>query len=260
MAMQIFITGSSDGLGKAAANHLIKAGHRVTIHARNEQRAQEAQSAVPGAEGCLVGDLSSLSQTKQLAEKANATTTFDCVIHNCGIYQGPFRPTDKGYPSLLVVNVLAPYMLTCLMHKPRHSLVYLSSDSHFSGDGSLKDLLWQERGQAKWSDHRAYGDSKLCNNLLANAFARRWPDIRSNSFHPGWVATKMGGSMAPGSLNAGMEAYQVLAEGKGKGDCSGKFFYPGAKETQPQAAAESEETQEKLIDICKEATGVSPPS
>jgi len=46
---RVFITGSSDGLGRMAAQFLIEQGHRVVLHARNERRGEEALAAVPGA-------------------------------------------------------------------------------------------------------------------------------------------------------------------------------------------------------------------
>jgi hypothetical protein len=55
----IFITGSADGLGKMAAQLLVAQGHNVTLHARNPQRAADAQAATPGAKDAISGDLSS---------------------------------------------------------------------------------------------------------------------------------------------------------------------------------------------------------
>lgn len=78
--VRVFITGSSDGIGLAAAKALSDKGHQVTLHARNAQRAKQASDAVPKAEGCLIGNLSSISETKQLAEEANKTGKFDAVI------------------------------------------------------------------------------------------------------------------------------------------------------------------------------------
>jgi NAD(P)-dependent dehydrogenase (short-subunit alcohol dehydrogenase family) len=37
---RIFITGSTDGLGRMAAELLIDQGHQVVLHARNPKRAQ----------------------------------------------------------------------------------------------------------------------------------------------------------------------------------------------------------------------------
>lgn len=46
---RVFITGSSDGLGRMAAQLLVEQGHGV-LHARSEQRGEQALAAVPGAE------------------------------------------------------------------------------------------------------------------------------------------------------------------------------------------------------------------
>jgi NAD(P)-dependent dehydrogenase (short-subunit alcohol dehydrogenase family) len=36
---RIFITGSTDGLGRAAARSLMEEGHQVVLHARSRERA-----------------------------------------------------------------------------------------------------------------------------------------------------------------------------------------------------------------------------
>jgi NAD(P)-dependent dehydrogenase (short-subunit alcohol dehydrogenase family) len=54
---RVFVTGSSDGLGRGAAQLLVEQGHSVVLQARNEQRAQEAMAAVPGAQAVVFGDL-----------------------------------------------------------------------------------------------------------------------------------------------------------------------------------------------------------
>ena len=79
---RVFITGSSDGLGKMAAQLLRELGHTVVLHARNESRGREAMAAVPGAESVVIGDLSSIAQTRAVAEQVNALGAFDAIIHN----------------------------------------------------------------------------------------------------------------------------------------------------------------------------------
>ena len=85
MTARVFITGSTDGIGLAAAKLLSENGHRVTLHARNNDRAKQAKDAVPQAEGVLVGDLSSIEGTKQLAALANKEGPWDTVVHNAGL-------------------------------------------------------------------------------------------------------------------------------------------------------------------------------
>ena len=66
---RIFITGSSDGLGRMAAQLLLEQGHQAVLHARNERRGREAMAALPEAETVVTGDLSSISQTRSVAEQ-----------------------------------------------------------------------------------------------------------------------------------------------------------------------------------------------
>lgn len=99
---RIFITGSSDGLGLITAQALIKKGHSVTLHARNAQRARDAENACPSAEGVLIADLSSIAQTKNLAAEANKTGKFDTVIHNAGVGYGEgLKKTEDGLSHVL---------------------------------------------------------------------------------------------------------------------------------------------------------------
>ena len=256
---RIFITGSSDGLGQIAARALIAQGHAVTLHARTTQRAEQATKSVPGAAGVLVGDLSSISQTKALASDANKSGAFDVVMHNAGLgFQGPYVPTEEGgIASEFAVNTLAPYVLTCLMKKPKR-LVYLSSGMHMGGDASLTDAAWKERGARSWRGPQAYCDTKLQDVMLAFAVARRWPDVESNACSPGWVKTKMGGSSAPGDAVEGAST-QVHLAGSQESLGSGKYWV-GMKVGNPHDEASNVEKQEKLLSLCEEFTGVAFPT
>ncbi|KAF9698382.1 hypothetical protein EKO04_003461 [Ascochyta lentis] len=249
---RILITGSSDGLGSIVAQKLISRGHSVVLHARNTQRAKDATAAAPGAETVVTGDLSDVSSIKSLAKQINDLGSFDCVIHNAGLYQGGFRKTSDGIPALAAVNTLAPFILTALVTKPKR-LVFLSSEMHQSGSADLSDPLWAKRGESGFSDSTAYCASKLHNILFAKAFARRWPDVQSNALDPGWVATKMGGSAASGSVDAAVETYVLLAEGE-ENDAkkTGQYFRPGKRLGSPQNAADDKKLQDRLLDICSE--------
>ena len=60
----MFITGSADGLGLMAARLLADDGHKVTLHARTEARAEDATQALPQAEHIVVGDVSAINQMR----------------------------------------------------------------------------------------------------------------------------------------------------------------------------------------------------
>src|SRR5438045_7525008 len=171
---RVFITGSADGLGQMAARRMVADGHRVVLHARNDKRAKEARAAVRGAETAIAGDLSSIEECRQIAEKVNTLGAFDAVIHNAGVgYREPRRvATIDGLPHVFAVNTLAPYILTALIRKPKR-LVYLRSGMHRTGDPSLKDLTWRSR---PWNGSSAYDDTKLHDGTLACAAAQKGPD------------------------------------------------------------------------------------
>ena len=59
---RIFITGSADGLGKAAAQTLLAEGHQVVVHARTGQRLDAMQDLLRQGAQSVVGDLSDLQQ------------------------------------------------------------------------------------------------------------------------------------------------------------------------------------------------------
>jgi NAD(P)-dependent dehydrogenase (short-subunit alcohol dehydrogenase family) len=255
---RIFITGSSDGLGLTAAQLLVEQGHSVVLHARSQRRADETQHKLPAAESVTVGDLTSITQTKHLAEQVNKVGTFDAVIHNAGIgYREPKRiVTEDGLSHLLAVNTIAPYILTAMITQPKR-LVYLSSMLHQHGDSSLKDLTWGER---PWSGQQAYSDTKLHDVLLAFAIARRWPSVLSNALEPGWVPTKMGGSGASDDLDQGHRTQVWLAVSNDPAaSVSGEYFYH-MKKRAPLPATRDASIQDRLLDFCSRVTGVELPS
>jgi NAD(P)-dependent dehydrogenase (short-subunit alcohol dehydrogenase family) len=162
---RIFITGSTDGLGRAA-QALIQESHQVVLHARSPERAAALGDLAPRSAGVVVGDLSSATDTRSVASQVNALGRMDAVIHNAGAYSTKGRsPTPEGHPTITTVNALAPYVLTALMERPRR-LVYLSSGTHRGGSGSLGDIDWNER---RWNSSQAYSDSKLYLTALGGA-------------------------------------------------------------------------------------------
>lgn len=241
---RIFITGSADGLGQMAAKLLTDQGHQVVLHARNAERAKYAAGEVPKAEKVLIADLSDLDETKNLAAQVNALGTFDAVIQNAGVYQVPNK-------VIVAVNTLAPYILTCLVNRPKR-LVYLSSDMQAYGKPNLENL-------AKGSSHISYSDSKLQVLMLSMAVARKWRDVYSNAVDPGWVPTKMGGPGAPDDLTEGCQTQAWLAvSNDNKAKVSGRYFYH-QKESSYNKEADDVAIQEKFLSVCEDITGVAFP-
>jgi NAD(P)-dependent dehydrogenase (short-subunit alcohol dehydrogenase family) len=246
---RIFITGSADGLGSLAAMLLVSWGHKVVLHARHAERARQTLEKVPEAEKILIADLSSIEETKNLAKEVNAMGSFNAIIHNAGVYH-------VSNQMILYVNTLAPYILTCLIHRPKR-LIYLSSGMHLQGDPSLKNLTG-DTGSAH--GYPTYSDSKLHNVILAMAVARQWPDVYANAVNPGWVPTKMGGSAAPDDLEKGFQTQAWLAVSNDEeAKVSGCYFYHKRKADYLPAAADVH-IQEKLLALCEQLSGVRFPA
>ena len=251
---RVLVTGSADGLGLMAARLMVAAKHRVVLHARSSKRASEALDAVPGAETAVVGDLSSIRETRDVADQVNGLGTFDAVIHNAGVgYRERRRvETVDDLPLVFAVNTLSTYILTALINRPKR-LVYLSSGMHRGGDSSLRDLLWKER---PWNGSAAYADTKLHDVILAFAVARKWPDVFSNALEPGWVPTKMGGPGAPDDLDAAPTTQVWLATSDEPGArVSGQYFYHMKRRAaHPSASVES--IQDRLLAECARLSDV----
>lgn len=229
---KIFITGSADGLGLLSAQTLIARGHEVVLHARNEQRKKELAPKVTGVKDILTGDLSVIAEIKTLADKVNAVGPFDVIIHNAGVYRA-----DAA--TLFTVNVLAPYILTCMVTRPQR-LIYLCSGMHMGGrEHAVKDTT--------------YSDSKYYLLLFCKAVARLWPDVYANAVDPGWVPTKMGGAGAPDDLEKGYATQVWLAENS---TVSGRYFFH-KKEARYNSGVDDIPAQDRLLALCKAHTGIA---
>lgn len=154
---RVFITGSADGLGRAAAETLLEDGHEIVVHARSRNRLAAVRDLLDRRAQAVVGDLSNLEDTRDVAGQVNRLGLMDAVIHNAGVISGP---------HVLPVNVVAPYLLTALIERPPR-LIYLSSSMHRGGRARLTGMDWS--GQRTTG---SYSDSKLFVTTLAIAVAR----------------------------------------------------------------------------------------
>src|SRR4051812_25562524 len=237
---RVFITGSADGLGRAAAQTLRDDGHEVVVHVRNGDRLTAVRDLVAAGAAAVVGDLSDLEETRGVADQVNRLGRMDAVIHNAGVISGP---------HVLPVNVVAPYLLTALIHRPQR-LVYLSSGMHRGGRASLAGMDWAGRRVTA-----SYSDSKLFVTTLSAAVARIWTDVFSNAVDPGWVPTKMGGVGAPDDLRLGHLTQEWLATSDAPEARTSGGYWHHQRRVEPASSVRDESFQDELLEELTRFTG-----
>lgn len=230
----ILVTGASTGLGLGAAIDLADSGNDVVVHARTPDRAPRAEGVRWAGE--VVGDLSDLEAAGDVARQANEFGRFDAVLHNAGT----MRP-----PDLVPVNILAPYVLTVLMHKPGR-LIYLSSSMHRGGSVDLDRLT---------SSTATYSDTKLWVTTLSEAVAHRWPGTTSHAVDPGWVPTRMGGACAPDDLVEGHRTQAWLATHPDVKPATGGYWHH-RRTQRPHPSATAGDFQARLLTALARLSGM----
>jgi retinol dehydrogenase 14 len=196
----VLVTGGSGGIGKATALGLATMGARVAITGRDVQRAEAAAREVRTAGGgqvhVFVGDLSSQSEVRRLADEILQTLPrIHVLVNNVGGYWNTRHVTADGLERTFALNHLAPFLLTTLLldrlkQSAPSRVVTVASHAQAMGRIDFDDL----EGERSYSGSRAYNQSKLANVLFTYELARRLQAtaVTANALHPGVVRTSFG--------------------------------------------------------------------
>jgi NAD(P)-dependent dehydrogenase (short-subunit alcohol dehydrogenase family) len=200
----IFITGATDGLGRALAERLALSGATLLLHGRDEHRlertaAEIADRANISKPRTFRADLADLSQVRRLADDVErAADRLDVFVSNAGIGSGEPDGHDRrvsadGYELRFAVNYLAGFLLTLqLLPLLRKSAPARIINVASLGQQPLDfDDLMLERD---YSGVRAYCQSKLAQIMSGFTLAERIPaeQVTVNSLHPAtFMPTKM---------------------------------------------------------------------
>jgi NAD(P)-dependent dehydrogenase (short-subunit alcohol dehydrogenase family) len=229
--MIVFITGATDGLGRALAGRLAADGHTLILHGRDAGRLADTASELDTEVHTALADLSDLAQVRKLAADVKGMTDrLDALVSNAGIGSGlPAGRTRQtsvdGYELRFAVNYLAGLLLTLeLLPMLRASAPARIVNVASIGQHRLDfDDLMIEHG---YSGVRAYGQSKLAQIMSGFELASRVPEVAVNSLHPStYMPTKMvleevGHSID--TLEEGVAAtYRLVVDAEG---VTGRFF------------------------------------
>jgi NAD(P)-dependent dehydrogenase (short-subunit alcohol dehydrogenase family) len=243
----IAITGSTDGIGRAAARQLLAGGHTVVLHARSGARGAPVAEELGrlGDVRLVTGDLADLDEVRSLADRLGEP---DVLVHNAGVWPPEGAPPSRqGHELAFAVNALAPHLLTALLHgRVRERLVFLGSGMVGSGRVDPDDL-----GTPRPS-RRAYADSKALDVVLALGWARRLPHLRVGAVDPGWVRTKLASPGAPGDVEDGGRRVAHAAAGDWTGG-----YTAGSRPARTPRALEDPGLQDRVLTAMDRLAGVA---
>jgi NAD(P)-dependent dehydrogenase (short-subunit alcohol dehydrogenase family) len=268
----ILITGATDGLGRALATELAKAGASLLVHGRDEERGTATIAQIEAATGndglrWLRADLSSLDEVRALARHvADQCERLDALVNNAGI--GTTLPGDgrrmeskDGYELRFAVNYLAGYLLArsllpLLERSAPARIVNVSSAGQAPID--FDDVMLERR----YDGVQAYCQSKLAQIMFTFDLAGEHEGgiVSATCLHPGtYMPTKMvraAGVDPVTPLQRGVEATRRLVADPELAGTSGVYFN-GLRRAAPHPQAEDRDARRRLRELSDGLCGLS---
>lgn len=183
----VFITGSSRGIGLAIAHKFASAGANIVLNGRG-QISDEVLAEFAGYSGkvvAVIGDVSKSADAQRIVEEAVAALgSVDVLVNNAGITRDKLmlKMTEEDFEQVLKVNLTGTFNMTQSVLKPmtkarQGAIINLSSVVGLAGN----------IGQANYAASKAglIGFSKS----VAREVAAR--NIRVNCIAPGFIASDM---------------------------------------------------------------------
>lgn len=183
----VFVTGSSRGIGLAIAHKFASLGANVVLNGRG----QLGQDLLDNFEGygvkvlAISGDISSAQDAKRMVAEAIETLgSVDILVNNAGITKDgmALRMTEEDFDRVLKVNLTGTFNMTQAVLKPmtkarEGAIINLSSVSGLIGNA----------GQANYAASKAgvIGFTKA----IAREVAGR--NVRVNAIAPGFIQSDM---------------------------------------------------------------------
>ncbi|CAL1399134.1 unnamed protein product [Linum trigynum] len=208
--LTVLITGGASGIGLETARVMAQHKAHVIIGARNMEAASRAKHLIlkhtPSARvDVLQLDLASTRSVRAFADSFKALNLpLNVLINNAGVMFCPYQQSEDGIEMQFATNHLGHFLLTnLLLDKMKETaratgvegrIVNLSSIAHIHTYRHA--ILFDDINDKKrYSDKRAYGQSKLANILHAKELSRRFQEegvnITANAVHPGLIMTPL---------------------------------------------------------------------
>lgn len=187
---RVLVTGSTRGIGQAAAALIHQRGGEVIWHGRSLEEARRVAGSA-GGELAVGGDLAERAECRRIAVEVGEV---DVLVNCAGVFlEAPIAATDEAtWDRTMAVNLTAAWTLSRALlpglRRRRGVIVNVASDAGLLG----------------YSGCAAYCASKGAMIGLTKALAVELaPDVRAVAVCPGPVDTDMmRGAVAPGGIDA----------------------------------------------------------
>jgi NAD(P)-dependent dehydrogenase (short-subunit alcohol dehydrogenase family) len=267
----IFITGATDGLGRALADRLAEDGHVLLLHGRDQQKLDRTAAEIADQHriskpATFRADLAALGEVRRLADEVLAATSrLDAFVSNAGIGFGEpdgheRRTSTDGYELRFAVNYLAGFLLTerllpLLRESAPARIVNIASLGQHPLD--FDDLMLEH----DYSGIRAYCQSKLAQIMSGLELAGLLPasQVTINSLHPAtFMPTKMvlAERSSVDTLADGVRSTLRLVSDPALASVTGKFF-DHTEEATANAQAYDAAARARLRSVSLQLTGLA---
>jgi len=189
-----FVTGASQGIGRACAIRLAAQGAKVALAARNTDKLQQVESAIASEGGEAASFAMDVAQEEQIKSAVKGAQErfgkVDILVNNAGITRDQLvmRMKRADWNAVLDTNLTGPYL--CIqavigsMLKQRWGRI-INISSIFGQTG--------QTGQANYSASKA----GLIGLTMAVAREVASRNITVNAVAPGWIETAMTEALTP---------------------------------------------------------------
>ena len=198
----IFITGSSRGLGLEFTKQYLEKGDKVIASCRNPEKAtelQELKKEYPDTLLIFKLDVTKEEERDKIYENTKSNTeNIDILINNAGIVSGNEKKSSvlgevykEDFSKVFLVNSIAPL----LIGEKFLPLLEKSENAKIVNITSLNGSIAKRNVGGKYS----YASSKAALNMITKILSNDLRDkgITALAIHPGWILTDMGGPNAP---------------------------------------------------------------